>query len=81
MTSMTIIAAPQSRQTKVGGPGSVGASCRQLSIDIGHNVQQRACPLEMVCTVGVTEYAVVSDAVKASGQHVQQEATHKLISS
>ena len=34
---------------------------------------------DIVLAVGVGEQAVVADAMKAGGQHVQQEATHELL--
>ena len=34
---------------------------------------------DVALTVGVGEQAVVADAMKAGGQHVQQEAAHELV--
>ena len=41
-------------------------------------MQQIASGGDIVLAVGVSEKAVVADAMKAGGQHVQQEAAHEL---
>ena len=42
-------------------------------------MQKLASGGDIVLAVGVGEQAVVADAMKAGGQHVQQEATHELL--
>jgi hypothetical protein len=42
-------------------------------------MQQCARSREVRPAPGIGEQAVVADAMKAAGQHMQQEATHKLI--
>ena len=78
--SMMIIAAPQSGQTKWAGPGLpsleavVDSGARALD-----NVQQFTCPVEMLAAPGIGKQPIVADAMKAAGQHVQQEAAHELV--
>ena len=75
---MMIIAAPQCGQTKVGAPMAADASVAAVRRG-GDNVQQFACLREMLAAPGVGEQPVVADAVKAAGQHVQQEAAYELV--
>jgi len=42
-------------------------------------MQKIASGGDVVLAVGVGEQAVVADAMKAGGQHVQQEAAHELL--
>ena len=42
-------------------------------------MQQFARPGEMLPASGIGEQPIVADAVKAAGQHVQQEAAHELV--
>ena len=42
-------------------------------------MQERSSGRDIALAVGVGEQAVVSDAMKSRGQHVQQEATHELL--
>jgi hypothetical protein len=76
--SMTSIGAPQCRHTKVGrrardrrSPCSAGGGAWLM--------QQLASGRDVVLAVGVGEQTVVADAMKARGQHVQQEAAHELL--
>ncbi len=65
-----------------GGPGAavIGAAIAGVSGRRGRRLMQKiASGGDVVLTVGVSEQAVVSDAMKAGGQHVQQEAAHELL--
>ena len=42
-------------------------------------MQKIASGGDIVLAVGVGEQAIVADAMKAGGQHVQQEAAHELL--
>ena len=42
-------------------------------------MQKLASGGDVVLAVGVGEKAIVADAMKARGQHVQQEAAHELV--
>ena len=65
-----------------GGPGAgvIGAAIAGLS---GKHwrplMQQFASGGDVALAVGVGEQSIVTDAMKARGQHVQQEAAHELI--
>ena len=41
-------------------------------------VQQCAHPGQILTTAGIGEQSVVTDATKADGQHMQQEAAHEM---
>ena len=45
----------------------------------GRLMQKLASGGDVVLAVGVGEQSVVADAMKAGGQHVQQEAAHELL--
>jgi hypothetical protein len=78
--SMTSIGAPQCRHTKVGLGGSViGAAIVRLCGRRQCRLMQKfASGRDVGLAVGVGEQTVVTDAVEATGQHVQQESAHEL---
>ena len=58
----------------------VGYGCLgRLRFGDGGDVQQFKRAGEMLAAFGIGEQPVVADAMKAGGQHVQQEAAHELI--
>jgi hypothetical protein len=64
-----------------GGPGAtvIGAAIAGVSGRRGWRLmQQLASGGDIVLAVGVGEQAIVSDAMKARGQDMQQEAAHEL---
>ncbi len=64
-----------------GGLGAavIGAAIAGVSGGRWQRLMQKlAGDGDVVLTVGVGEQALVADAVKARGQHVQQEAAHEL---
>lgn len=64
-----------------GGPGAaaIGAAIAGVSGRRWRRLMQKiASSSDIVLAVGVSEQAVVADAMKAGGQHVQQEAAHEL---
>jgi len=44
-----------------------------------HYMQQLTCPRQILPPPGVGDQPIVTDAMEATGQHMQQEATHELI--
>ena len=57
----------------------IGAAVAGVSGRHGRRLMQKlANGRDVVLAVGVGEQAVVADAVKAGGQHVQREAAHEL---
>ena len=65
-----------------GGPGAVviGAAVARVNGRRWRGLKQKsASGGDVALTVGVGEQSIVTDAVKARGQHVQQEATHELL--
>ena len=73
---MTIIGAPQCRQTKIGATalGIVGLDGQTLGADVEQLTHLR----EVGAAHRVGEQAVVTDAMEAAGQHMKQEAAHEL---
>ena len=65
-----------------GGPGAVviGAGVARVSGRRWRGLMQKiASGGDVALTVGVGEQSIVADAMKARGQHVQQEAAHELL--
>ena len=65
-----------------GGPGAavIGAAIGGVSgRRRGRLMQKFASGGDVALAVGVGEQSVMTDAVKATGQHVQQEAAHELL--
>ena len=53
---------------------------RRLSLGgLGYGVQQFARPCEILYASGIGDEPIVADAVKATGQNMQQEAAHELL--
>jgi hypothetical protein len=73
--SMTIIGAPQCRQTKTGAAAISGSG---WMVNSGMTCSNSRTLGEAGATHGVGEQTVVTDAMEAAGQHMQQEAAHEL---
>ena len=78
---MTNIGAPQCRHRKVGRTELLAVlSTPELAGTTGPRLMQElARGGDVGLAVGVGEQPVVADAVKAGGQHMQQEAAHELV--
>ena len=74
--SMTVIGAPQCRQTKVGRASTIASFGGIL--ELGHDVQQFTHLGEIGAAHRVGQQSVVTDPMEAAGQHMEQEAAHEL---
>ena len=71
-------AAVSAHEGRSGG-AVIGATIAGVRGKGEHRLTQKiASSGDVVLAVGVGEQAVVADAMKAGGQHVQQEAAHEL---
>ena len=75
-----IIAAPQCGQMKVGWTLATAPQSDAIRRG-GDDVQQFACAGEMLAASGIGEQPVMTNAVEAARQNVQQEAADELVGS